>query len=110
MKEYQIASAQSVGSAFQTVPLDLGDMTNYAIQCVFSSNTIGGSLSLEGSLDKSTWTTIPESSQTVTAGAAHMWSVEKAGYRYVRAAWTYSAGSGTVTIKAFLKEFPVKGA
>lgn len=110
MKEYQLASGHNVTSALSSVALDLGDMTNYAIQVTFSSSGISGSLTLEGSLDKSTWTTIPDSSQTVTGGAAHMWSVEKAGYRYVRATWAYSAGTGTLTMKAFLKEFPVKGA
>lgn len=110
MKEYQLAANHSVTAALNTVPLDLGDMTNYAIQVTFSANTIGGTLTLEGSLDQQTWTTIPDSSQTVTGGAAHMWSVEKAGYRYVRAKWAYSAGSGTLAIKAFLKEFPIKGA
>lgn len=109
MKEYQLAN-QSITTSFNGVPLDLGDMTNYAMQVTFSSNTATGTLSLEGSLDQSTWTTIPDSSQSVTSGAAHMWSVEKAGYRYVRAKWVYTSGSGTMIIKAFLKEFPIKGA
>lgn len=110
MKEYQVASAQDVTSSFSSVPLDLGDMTNFAVQCAFSDASINGTLILQGSLDKITWTTIPNSSQVVGAGAHHMWSVEKAGYRYVRAGWTYTSGTGTVTIKAFLKEMPIKGA
>lgn len=110
MKEYQLASAQSVTSAFNSVQLDLGDMVNFAIQVTFSSATINGTLTLEGSLDKETWTTIPSSTQAVTSGAAHMWSVEKAGYRYVRASWAYTSGTGTLTMKAFLKEMPIKGA
>ena len=110
MKEYQMASAQNAGATLQSVPLDLGDFTNYAVQVDFSSATLNGALTLESSLDKLIWTIVSGSSQAVTSGAPHLWSSAIAGYRYVRAVWTYTSGAGTLTIKAILKEMPIKGA
>jgi hypothetical protein len=109
MKEFQLANTDA-SQTFDGVPLDLGDLTNYAIQVTFTDAGLNGQLKLQGSLDEVTWTDIPEADQTVVSGAPHMWSVEKAGYRYVRFTWTYSSGSGNLIAKAFLKEFPVKGA
>ncbi len=110
MKELQLASGIDAGSNFESVPMDLGDFTNYAVQVEFSSATLNGTLALEGSLDKTVWTTIPDSTQTVTSGGPHLWSATTAGYRYVKAVWTRSSGTGTATIKALLKETPIKGA
>ncbi len=110
MRELELISAYNAGSTFQSVPLDIGDLINYSIQVAFSSATLNGTLTLEGSLDKSTWVTLPSSSQAIVSGAAHVWSVQNAGYRYVRVVWTYTSGAGTITAKAFLKEFPIKGA
>lgn len=110
MRELQLASGIDAGADFVSVPMDLGDFTNYAIQVEFSSATLNGTLILEGSLDKVVWTTVPSSSQAVTSGAAHIWSATTAGYRYVRASWDWTSGTGTSTIKAVLKEILIKGA
>lgn len=109
MKELELYSAGTASSSFNTVPMDLGDFTACAIQVTFSSAGLGGTVKPQGSLDGSTWVDTATAT-TVTSGASQLINISGAGYRYVRLAWTYSAGAGTATVKALLKECPIKGA
>lgn len=87
-----------------TVQQDLGDQYLYSIQAVLSSATLAGTLSLEGSLDNVSYGTIDGSSKTVTAGGTHIYNVSNGVYRYARMVWTPSAGTGTITVKAIVKQ------
>ena len=110
MKEVALASAINAGASFNSVPLDLGDFVNASIQVSFSSGSLNGTLTLEASLDKVIWATVPSSSQAVAGGLPYIYSLTTAGYRYVRAVWTWTSGAGTSTVLAVLKEIVVKGA
>lgn len=105
MKEYLLVNAADASADVTSVPIDLGDMHNYGITVLFSDASLGGTLTLQAGPDYTNWITIPNSSQTVTAGANHVWNVSNAGgYRYVRAFWDAGAGTGTLTMKAIVKE------
>jgi hypothetical protein len=112
MKEYQLASGKDASVTGTSVQLDTGDMKELAIQISFSSASLNGTLQLQASCDNATYFDISDSgaSYTVSSGAGHMFNVSGAGYRYIRAKWTPSSGTGTWTALATLKEVTIKGA
>lgn len=101
------AVATLASSAF-----DLGDLTCYSIEVVFSGGAtdLVGTLTLEASNDNTTFTTVTGSSQAITASAAHMWNVVGAGYRWVRVRWTFTSGTGNMQAYLSVKENRVVGA
>ena len=97
-------------------PIWLGHIANYAIQLVFSGSP-DGEFKLQASCDAydpknpagssiTNWTDINGSTEVVTAAGNHIWSVENAGYTFVRVVWTDSA-SGASTIDS--ARYMVKG-
>ena len=114
MKQVQLYS--DVGSAsFVSVPYDLGDLSVYAMQVVFSGggSNLVGVLTLEASADSSPATnfvTVTGSSQAVAASASHTWNVQGAGYRYIRVRWVFTSGTGNAVVSICAKENVVKGA
>jgi len=108
MKEIELVSAGTATSDLTSVGYSIGDLRDYGLQVVFSSATLEGVLSIQGSLDDTTYIPVTESFQTVVAGAAHLWNVTGANYRWVRLFWDRSAGTGTLTAKLTLKEFFVR--
>lgn len=89
----------------------LGHIANYSIQLVFTGSP-NGSFSLQASNDPGqpnggnsnllstgvvNWTTIANSTQGVNAAGDLTYTVENAGYAWVRVVWTATSGSGTLT-------------
>ncbi len=104
MKTLQLFSNADASTTQVSVEAELGDLTEYAIQEVFSSNTLNGTLTLEASNDNVNWSTIPGSSVTVVSGATNVHSVTSAGYRFSRVRWVPTSGTGTITAIAIIKE------
>ena len=97
------------GTVAAPVPHNAADSGAGSITVSASSAAIVGSLYLESSIDNIFWSTITGSTQAVNKTAvdfpyAHTWSEPSGGYRYVRAVWTYTSGSATLLMKAFLKD------
>lgn len=99
-------------------PVWLGHIANYSIQLQFTgtpqgnfklqaSNDPGRIDAASGTLqvsDIALWTDIADSAQTISAAGDHMWTVENAGYNWVRVVWTQTGGSGTLTsARAYVK-------
>lgn len=111
--ENMIASgAVSMGASFNLDPVWLGHICNYSIQLVFTG-TPDGSLKLQCSNDAGTpngaapatmstgvtnWTDIAGSSQSIAAAGNHVWTVENAGYNWVRVVYTRSSSTGSLTV------------
>lgn len=101
-----------------STPVWLGHICNYAIQLVFTGSP-NGSFRLQASNDEGNpslapteqyagvthWTDVQDSNQAITAAGNHMWTVENAGYRWVRFVWSVTSGTGTLTSA----QFNVKG-
>ena len=110
-------SGTDMESDITSDPIWLGHIANYSIQVVFTGSP-DGTLKLQasndfgardGSLDQVSidhWTDIIGSSQNITASGDHTWTVENAGYRWVRMVWTDSASSDADITSA---RFNVKG-
>lgn len=111
---------EDMESNFTLPPIWLGHIAYYSIQLVFAGGTPDGTFKLQasndpGNQDKSSggwdtssmtnWTDIADSAQAVTSAGNHMWSVENAGYLWVRVVWTDSATSGTslTSARAYVK-------
>lgn len=84
--------------------LDLGDYTGYSIDCTLSGSNVAGTLKLECSNDKTTVVDVPSSSQAITSSADHIYNVSDAQYRYVRADWTATSGTGNLTVNGIIKQ------
>lgn len=107
-------TSTNMGASFNSTPVWLGHICNYAIQLVFTG-TPTGSLKLQASNDEgnpslppaeqyagvSNWTDIADSGQAVTAAGNHMWQVSNAGYRWVRFVWSRTSSTGTLTVATF---------
>jgi hypothetical protein len=99
-------------------PVWLGHIANYAIQLVFTGSP-QGNFKLQASNDDGrinaaseenqvssiqNWTDITDSAQSISAAGDHMWTVENAGYNWVRVVWTATGGSGSLSsARAYVK-------
>lgn len=104
MKNYILIDAANAAVTVTSVALGLGDLDKFSIHADFSGATLGGTLTLECSNDEVDWIMVVNSDQLVASAASHMWNVSGASYLYVRVKWVPTAGTGTLTCKALIKE------
>lgn len=112
MKLATIIATQSGAADVTSAAMELGDIQTFSISVDFTGSNLVGTLTLESSNESATsgFTTVANSSQSVTSSADHMWSVTGAGYRWVRVFWDYTSGTGNITAKFVGKEQLVKPA
>lgn len=85
----------------------VGNCINYSIQIVFTGSPVG-EFKLQGSLDNdgdpTNWTDITGSEESVTAAGDLLWNAQGVGYKYVRLLYTFSSGTGALTVyRSFCK-------
>lgn len=110
MVPVELVSAQDASSNITSNALDLGDLQVFSIHANFTGATLAGTLALEASNDNTDFAAISGASQVVASAASHVFNVVNAAYRYVRLTWTQTGGTGNLTVKALIKENPIKGA
>jgi len=84
--------------------LDIGDFTGYSIAAVLTGSDVAGTVSLEVSLDNSTFVTVASTSTAITSSTDTIFNISDAQYRYVRCKWVYSSGTGNLTVTSFISE------
>lgn len=106
MIQSEILSNTSAAVDLTSVPVQIEDLTVYGVQVTFSggAGNLVGTLSLEASNDGVTYIPISGSSQPVTASTNHYWNVADAAYRWFRAVWDYTSGTGNVTMNVTIKQ------
>lgn len=107
MIQSEIMSNASAATSRTSVPFQIDDLTIYSVQVVFTGVDVVGTLTLEATNDDSdsaSWTTVQNSSQAVVASANHIWNVDGAGYRWCRARWVYTSGTGNIKMNTTIKE------
>ncbi len=104
MKTVILLDTISAASDRTSGQFDLVDLLAYGVQVTFTGSDVVGTLKLQCSMDNITWIDITGSSQSITASSNHLWNVTASGYRYFRAVWTYTSGTGNITIIAGIKE------
>jgi hypothetical protein len=100
-----------------TAWFDLGDGKTYSVHVVFTGADVVGTLTLEasdttdasGNAVAADFVTVPGSSQAVTGSANHVWSVTGAGYRFVRAKFVFTSGTGTIAVYLVAKDDRIVG-
>jgi hypothetical protein len=112
-------SPLSLATSQNLKPIWLGHIANYAIQLKFTGSPVGN-FTLQASNDDVdsrlptadleakivNWTTIADSAQAISAAGDHVWTVENAGYMWVRVVWTQTGGTGTlVSARSYCKGF-----
>lgn len=104
MKTSILLATVSAAANKTTIGYDLGDSVGYSLASVVSGADVVGTLSLEVSLDNTSYVEVPSSSQSIAASADYIYSVSDAQYRYVRAKWVYTSGTGNITITIVVKD------
>lgn len=112
-REY-LASAQNAATSFNSKNISLNQNFGYSLQVVITG-TITGSLKLQGSgdiidlLKDSTgtgvvnWTDITGSTQPITGAGRGVYNVSAGMFEWLRAVYTATSGTGTITIIAIAK-------
>jgi hypothetical protein len=87
-------------SNLTTAPQEVGDNINCSVQSTFSGTDVAGSLLIEGSNleDPDSFVAISGATDTVASSDPSLVNITNAGYRYIRLAWTYTSGTGNITI------------
>ena len=113
-EDLTLSSTDMTDATITSNAIWLGHIANYSIQLVFTGSTPNGTFKLQASCDEPNqtnpanttvvnWTDITDSDQAVTAAGDHLWTVENAGYTFVRVFWTDSSSSaGTITSARFM--------
>lgn len=82
---------------------DLVARKELSIQVKFTGNDVVGTLTLEGSLDGTSFFTLDNSTVNVTASTGHIYDVETR-VRYIRVKFTYTSGTGNISVLLWLKD------
>lgn len=95
-----VASSSSVTSG----AFDLGELKEYSAQIVFTGADVVGTLKLTCSVNGTNYVDVTGSSQAITASAGMVYNITDAQYRFFKVDWTYTSGTGNITITAIAKE------
>lgn len=87
---------------------DLVDLKTFGVEISFSGADVVGTLTLEASVRGTNFFTVTGSSQAISASGGHVYDVTVSGYRYVRVKFTYTSGTGNMTVYLTAKENIVK--
>jgi hypothetical protein len=84
------------GTTTSSSLIDISDCTVIAFQAIWAGTTPSGTVTIEGSLNGTTWSTFGASSITVTGASGNgLVNFNPAGMPFIRATYTHT--SGTVT-------------
>ena len=96
-------SAASMGADISGTGLDVAEATVIAVHSVWSAGSSPvGFVLIQASNDGTTYTTIDSQAVSGNTGSL-MYKASDVGYRYIRAAYSRTSGSGTLTSKISAK-------
>lgn len=112
------ASTGNLNASFNSDAFEVRMMTKVAIVATVSgSAALNGTLKLQACVDHgqstgqgadtvtglTNWVDIAGSTSTVTADGSTLWNLSEMGFKWVRLAYTRTAGTGTLAIRAHAK-------
>lgn len=100
-----IVSLQAINADYTSGAQSLKSLKNYFVDCVFAGDTISGTLSMEYSMDGSTFKAISGTSQTKSTTGTAGYNLSDQNYPYFRVKWVNVASSSnaTLTITSYVK-------
>lgn len=84
---------------------DLQDLRSYGVQATFTGADVVGTFKLQKSIDGVVFVDVPLKTTAVTASAATVLD-DEANYRFLRANWDYTSGTGNITVVLAVKDNP----
>lgn len=88
-----------------TADYDLQDLRSFGIQATFTGSDVAGTFKLQKSIDGVTFVDVPLKTTAVTTSAATVLD-DEANYRFVRANWAFTSGTGNITVILAVKDQP----
>lgn len=92
---------------FSSAPLLLNDSDKVYIQVLFTGSNVVGTLTLEASIDDTTYITVAGSTQAVTSSANAAYNINNMAAKYLRLVWAHTSGTGNISAKATIKQVAV---
>ena len=93
-----LVEGQSMGSNYTSPVQDLSRTDSYSVQVVMTGSPVG-EFKLQASLDNSNWNDITASIVSVNGSGNIMFVEPDADYDKVRAVYTFTSGSGIMSIR-----------
>lgn len=107
MKVYLETILDAGNMASTTLTSSAVELQHYilcGLQAVYTGSPVG-TLSLQASLDQTTWTDIAGATAAVAAAGSSLFNVSDLTYPYMRLVYTKTSGTGSLTVKSFSKGF-----
>ncbi len=104
MNNVTLLTTVSAASDRTSAAYDLMDLRSFCVAVVFTGSNVVGTLILQASYDNVTYFTVANSSVSVTSSTSQIYDVPQCGYRYVRAKWTATSGTGNMTVDIHVKD------
>lgn len=93
----------TAATATTSGPVLLDGIFGYSIQAAFTGSNVVGTLKLLVSADGVNYIDLVSSSQAITASAGYVYNLSDVQYKYVKADWAYTSGTGNLTITFYTK-------
>jgi len=108
----EIMASVSAATDRASSPQQLDDLIIMAIQVQFTGVNVVGTLKLQASclanpdqsLASTDWVDVDDSTQAITASSQHMWNIDGMGFRWIRAVWDYTSGTGNIAMYSIIKQ------
>jgi hypothetical protein len=97
--EFQLMTAGDMSGSLASASQQLTQMAMCAIQASWSGSSPVGSLKLQISNDNTIWSDYTGSDVAVNGNGNFMWNILSTAFPYVRVAYTFTSGTGSLTIK-----------
>lgn len=106
MKTLDLIANQDSSSNLTTAPVPLGDSINYSFQAIFTGSDVAGSVKIQVSNfdDPDTFVDLTGATDSVASSAPAKINVTGSGDRYARLVWTYTSGTGNISVRYVGKE------
>lgn len=98
-----VATVSAATSITGSAPLLLNDNDMVFVQALFSGTDVAGTAKIQASADNTTYTDMAGQSQSVASSGSYAWNITDLAAKYMRLVWTYSSGTGNITVKANIK-------
>lgn len=99
----KIVTAGSMAATITSSTITLASKTGYAMQAVYTGSPVG-TLTVEGSNDGTTWSTVTDSTVAVSAAGSTLYNISGVQYELARLLYTFTSGTGSLTVYASSKE------
>lgn len=100
-KNYDLTFGPSLNSSTNSVSEELSQDVGFALQVSITGTALNGTLKLQASNDNTNWADLSGYSTSVSAlsgSATYVYNYDAAYFQYVRASWTNSSGTGSISV------------